>query len=95
LTRLGLVLADADGALHVIASTSERATAVEERQLATRQGPCFDSYRSATTVEAVDLSESPERWADFAQFAQEPGFEAAFATPMTLRGQHPGCWILS
>ncbi|CAH0180240.1 ANTAR domain-containing protein [Microbacterium foliorum] len=39
----GIVLADGEGRLHVLGSTSERASDVEEAELGIEQGPCLDS----------------------------------------------------
>lgn len=57
-TEAGIVLADAHGALHVVASTSERTTDVEEEQLGTIEGPCWDSFRSG---EAIEVADSPHQ----------------------------------
>jgi GAF domain-containing protein len=86
----GIVLADAGGALHVLASTSERAADVEEEQLGVRQGPCLHSYRTASMVDVPDIRDVTDRWPDFARTALALGFRAAHATPMTLRGQTVG-----
>jgi len=86
----GIVLADADAVLHMIASTSERTSDVEEIQLEAQQGPCWDSYRSGQTVEALNLRAARERWPQFMRFAEQRGFRAGYAVPVTLRGQHLG-----
>ena len=86
----GIVLADADAVLHMIASTSERTSDVEEIQLETQQGPCWDSYRSGQTVEVLNLRAARERWPQFVLFAEQRGFRAGYAVPVTLRGQHLG-----
>jgi hypothetical protein len=86
----GIVLADPDGVLHVVASTSERASDVEEAELGTKQGPCLESYLSGQTVETPDLSAQHERWPVFALLAEQRGFRAGYAIPMTLRGHHLG-----
>ena len=86
----GIVLADADAVLHMIASTSERTSDVEEIQLETQQGPCWDSYRSGQTVEVLNLRVARERWPQFVLFAEQRGFRAGYAVPVTLRGQHLG-----
>jgi len=86
----GIVLADADAVLHMIASTSERTSDVEEIQLEAQQGPGWDSYRSGQTVEALNLRAARERWPQFMRFAEQRGFRAGYAVPVTLRGQHLG-----
>jgi GAF domain-containing protein len=86
----GIVLADEAGMLHVVASTSERTSDVEEAQLGTDEGPCLESYRSGHTVETPNLTAARERWPVFVRVAEERGFRAGYAVPMTLRGQHLG-----
>jgi GAF domain/ANTAR domain len=85
-----VVLADSSGRLHVLGSTSERTADVEEAQLGTERGPCLDSYRSGRTVEVSDLSGERERWPEFVEIAEQRGFKASFAVPLTLRGDHLG-----
>ncbi len=83
----GIVLADAGGVLHVVGSTSERTTDVEEAQLGTRQGPCLESYRSAEVVETRDVRAVRERWPAFTEVAESRGFLSGYAIPLTMRGQ--------
>ncbi|WP_431072327.1 GAF and ANTAR domain-containing protein [Microbacterium phyllosphaerae] len=86
----GIVLADAGGRLHVLGSTSERASDVEEAELGIEQGPCLDSFRSGRIVETADLLSSADRWPEFAPLAAGRGLRAGYAVPLTLRGQHLG-----
>jgi hypothetical protein len=90
----GIVLADADGTLHIMASTSERSSDVEEAELGTNQGPCLESYRSGRTVETPSLSAARQRWPDFVRVAEQRGFQAGYAVPLTLRGQRLGAMNL-
>lgn len=86
----GLLLADSDGRLHVVGSTSERASDIEETELGVDQGPCLDSFRSGSVVETTDLASSGERWPDFVPVALRRGLRSGYAVPLTLRGQHLG-----
>ncbi|QHC68876.1 GAF domain-containing protein (plasmid) [Rathayibacter sp. VKM Ac-2759] len=79
----GIVLADEDGTLHVLASTSERASDVEEEQLGVREGPCLESYRTGEPVDLPDLADT-DRWPAFTHVALEQGFRSAHATPLRL-----------
>jgi GAF domain-containing protein len=90
----GIVLADADGALHVVGSTSERTSDVEEAQLGTHEGPCWESFRTARSVEISDIAEVTHRWPVFVRVAEERGFRSCHAVPLTLRGQHLGAMNL-
>ena len=81
----GIVLVDRTGELHVVASTSERAADVEEEQLGTRTGPCFEAFRTGERVEVPDLHEAAERWPDFVAVARAREFRSALALPLRLR----------
>jgi hypothetical protein len=86
----GIVLADMEGTLHVVGSTSERTSDVEEMELGIEQGPCLDSYRMGVVVDTPDMNAARQRWPEFVQIAEERGFRAGYAVPLTLRGQHLG-----
>ncbi|MFT2690736.1 GAF and ANTAR domain-containing protein [Clavibacter zhangzhiyongii] len=93
-TEGGIVLADRDGVLHVIASTSERAADVEEAQLGAHAGPCLDCVRDGEAVEVPDLDDMLQEWPEFARIAEDRGFRAVHATPMRLRGRTLGSLCL-
>lgn len=83
--EVGLVLADAAGRLHVVASSSERMRVLELFEIQSDEGPCLDAYRSGLQVVNVDLDGADERWPAFAPRAREAGFAEAHALPMMLR----------
>ena len=89
-TAAGLVLAEADGRLRLIASTSEAMETVELFQVQNDQGPCLDCYHSGEPVLVDDLAEQAARWPRFVPFAIGAGFRGAHALPMRLRGQIVG-----
>ncbi|RIJ50289.1 ANTAR domain-containing protein [Clavibacter lycopersici] len=93
-TEGGIVLADRDGVLHVVASTSERAAEVEEAQLGALEGPCMDCVRTGEPVEVPDLATAPHDWPEIARIAEDRGFRAVHATPMRLRGRTLGSLCL-
>jgi GAF domain-containing protein len=86
----GIMLADADGVLHVVASSSERAADVEEAQLGLEQGPCVEAFHTGQAVEVPDIAASRSRWPDFADLAAARGFRAAHAVPLRLRNHSLG-----
>lgn len=86
----GIVLADAAGNLHVVGSTSERASDIEEAELGTDEGPCLDSFRTGQIIETPDMSANRDRWPEFVPVAEQRGFLAGYAVPLTLRGHHVG-----
>jgi len=83
----GLLLADPEGNLRVVAASSEQARLVELFQLQHDQGPCLDCCRSGEPVSATDLAAAAGRWPRFAPAAQRAGFAAVQALPMRLRTQ--------
>ena len=81
----GLLLADRQGNLHVAAASSERAMSLELFQLQREEGPCLDCYRSGEPVRVEDLSDSSDRWPQFAAAASEAGIRSVNAVPLRLR----------
>jgi GAF domain-containing protein len=86
----GLMLADSDGQLQLVASTSERADLVEIMQLNAGQGPCVDCFKTGHPVAIADIANSGDRWPDFRDEALKQGFRSIYATPLRLRGQTIG-----
>lgn len=85
-TAVGLLLADPnDGALDLVASTSEEASIVEAMQLAAETGPCLECFRTSAPVVVADIADTPEDWSAFRQGALEKGFRSVCAIPLRLR----------
>jgi GAF domain-containing protein len=83
----GLMLADSEGHLQLMTSTSESADLVEIMQLGADAGPCIDSFTTGIAVSVPDIQRSGGRWPAFQKAALQQGFHSAHATPMKLRGQ--------
>ena len=82
----GLMLVDADGRLHLVASTSEEANLVEIMQLNAGIGPCLDCFATGMPVSVADIAGDGAEWPQFQTAAAEQGFHSVYATPMRLRG---------
>lgn len=81
----GILLQSAEGTLHIVASTSERASDIEEAQIGALEGPCLVCVQSGELVEVPDISRSQDRWPNFAATSESRGLRAAHAVPMRLR----------
>ncbi len=90
----GLLLADENGELQLVASTSERADFVEVMQLAAGMGPCVDCFTSGKAVAVHDIARDGGRWPEFQAAAAQQGFRAVYATPLRLRGKVLGAMNL-
>jgi len=79
------MLADVDGKLRYVASSSERMRLIELFELQQDQGPCLDAYHSGVAIHCASVAEAKERWPRFGPHAEEVGFASVSALPMRLR----------
>jgi GAF domain-containing protein len=86
----GLLLTDAAGVLRLMASSSERADALDLLQSQNGEGPCFESLRSGEPVFSEDLEADMARWPAFAAAALQSGFGSVQAVPMRVGGETVG-----
>lgn len=86
----GLMFADAQGRLQVMASTSEEVRILELFQLQNDQGPCLECFRERSPVGESDLLTASERWPTFAPAALRAGFRSVHALPMRRRTETIG-----
>lgn len=84
-SEAGIMLADRDGTLHYVASSSERMRLIELFELQHDEGPCLDAFRDGAAVHLALTADAVTRWPRFAPHAQEVGFESVSALPMRLR----------
>lgn len=81
----GILLADQDGNLQVLASSSEESRIVEVLQREAGAGPCVDAYRSGKVVTLSDIEAAGDRYPDFQAAALSQGFHSVHAIPMRFR----------
>jgi transcriptional regulator with GAF, ATPase, and Fis domain len=80
----GVMLADRQGGLRLLASSEERMRILEVFELQNQQGPCVDAFRTQETVEAT-LADGGRLWPSFSPYAAELGFQYMCAVPLQLR----------
>ena len=83
----GLMLADDEGRLELVSSTSERAELVEVMQLNAGAGPCVECFETGAAVVVTDIDVDGTRWPEFREEALAQGFRSVYAAPMRLRGR--------
>ncbi|MEX0827026.1 MAG: GAF and ANTAR domain-containing protein [Acidimicrobiia bacterium] len=81
----GILLADEDSNLRVMAASSERARLLELFQLQNHEGPCLEAYSTGQPVTHTDLANSVDRWPHFGPEAVSAGFGSVHAIPLRLR----------
>jgi transcriptional regulator with GAF, ATPase, and Fis domain len=81
----GLLLADAQGRLQLMAASDERSHLLELFQVQTDEGPCLDCYHTGVAVVDADLSHAAARWPRFGPRAAAAGYRAVHAFPLRLR----------
>ena len=88
-SEAGIMLADGDGTLRYVASSSERMRLIELFELQHDQGPCLDAYRDGVAVHTglADDADAQARWPQFTPHAREVGFASVSALPMRLRSE--------
>jgi GAF domain-containing protein len=87
---VGLALADPQGQLRVLASSTERMRVLELIEIQSDEGPCRDCFRAGSRVVNQRLDEAVDRWPRFAAAARAAGFQMVHALPMRLRNETIG-----
>ncbi|WP_328359268.1 GAF and ANTAR domain-containing protein [Streptomyces sp. NBC_00457] len=83
----GILLADSQGELQIIAASDEHTRLLELFALQHDQGPCVECYRTGTARTNISLtrSEVTVGWPRFAARARETGYVSTHAIPLRLR----------
>jgi GAF domain-containing protein len=86
----GILLADTEGRLRVMAASNEEAELLELFQVQSDAGPCLDCFKSGDAIVNADLrGDTP--WPAFANESMRLGFASVCALPMRLRHDMLGC----
>jgi GAF domain-containing protein len=83
----GLLLANPQGELELVASTSEGAGFVEVMQLNAGEGPCIESHATGEAVSVPDITKTRPEWAEFRDAALAEGYHASYAVPLRVRSE--------
>lgn len=84
-TACGILLADPQGVLNLVAASSAEARLVELTQLQNSEGPCLEAFRTGRPIQRADLYDDDPRWPQFTAAARDAGFASVQALPMRLR----------
>ncbi|MGB3829705.1 MAG: GAF domain-containing protein, partial [Ornithinimicrobium sp.] len=79
---VGLLLADPQGRLQLMAASRESARLLELFVLQNDEGPCRECYATGEVIVVPDLDATEARWPAFARRAGEAGFRSVCAVPM-------------
>ncbi|MEU7578653.1 GAF and ANTAR domain-containing protein [Streptomyces sp. NPDC041068] len=82
----GIMLADVNDELQIMAASDERARLLELLALQHDQGPCVECYRTGRARTNIDLTtpEALESWPRFTARARETGYVTTHAIPLRL-----------
>lgn len=83
----GLLLADGEGRLQLMAASNESAEMLELFQIQSLEGPCLDCFHRGEPVVNADLREASAQWPRFAPHAVNAGYQSVHAFPLRLRHQ--------
>jgi transcriptional regulator with GAF, ATPase, and Fis domain len=86
----GIMLADHNGGLRVMASSTEEAHLLELYELQNNEGPCLDCFQTGLPVMRADVPAMRSAWPAFTQELRQLSFQSAQALPMRLREETIG-----
>jgi transcriptional regulator with GAF, ATPase, and Fis domain len=86
----GVLLADRNGELRVMAASDEQVRLLELFQIQNDEGPCLECFHIGTPVTVADLTTQTGRWPRFVAQARHSGFSSVQALPMRLRDEVVG-----
>lgn len=81
----GILLANQQGELEVLVSTSEQSNLLGVLQLEDGEGPCIEAYADGVMIAAPEPSEMERRWPHFADAAARSGYASVHSIPLRIR----------
>ncbi|MBF4592125.1 GAF and ANTAR domain-containing protein [Curtobacterium sp. VKM Ac-1395] len=81
----GILLANPQQELEVVASTSERSSFIGLLQLEAGEGPCVEAFVTGETVTVENPEEMQRRWPLFAAASAQLGYASVHSIPLRLR----------
>src|SRR5699024_637483 len=85
-----ILLADSDGMLRYMVSTTQKAEILEEVSSANDDDPCQQCFRTGNPVVAAGLKGSGSRWPKFRARAAARGYDAVHVLPLRFRNDRIG-----
>ena len=82
----GVSVADSDGRLSFITSTSKAVVAMEKIQERDQAGPCVEAFITGRAVAIPEIA-MLDRWSDYCRVADQVGFRAVLGLPLAV-GSH-------
>jgi transcriptional regulator with GAF, ATPase, and Fis domain len=84
----GLLLANENQELEIMAVTSETVGLIELFQVQQKEGPCYDAFEFGEPIfGSIKDEKADEKWPSFARSARAVGFGSVAAVPLRLRDQ--------
>jgi AmiR/NasT family two-component response regulator len=94
LAGAGLALRTPDGDLGFVTATDGRATKVEQVQLETGDGPCYQAFRTGAVVRLCD-AETDDRWPAYREACEKVGYRAVLGVPVPVGSHDPALGALN
>jgi hypothetical protein len=86
----GVMVADQQGMLRVLASSSEETRVLELFELQNHDGPCLDAFSTGKAARGIDLAGAGEAWPVFSPRALALDYRSAYSVPVGVHGHTLG-----
>jgi GAF domain-containing protein len=86
---VGVSIGGPDGRLEFVSATDERVVRLEQQQMRSAEGPCYDAYRTGDQVIAPDLNDE-SRWPTYTPLAVKTGCQAVAGLPLRVGDRNIG-----